>query len=98
MISLNIFDSNAENELYIRHGKIKGFTVNDDTIEVVIDEKYEVPTKLKRFVNYPSISTGVDVSPMTLTWIGLGLAGAAGLIVAVGTKKKPVSRHARKRK
>ena len=77
---------------------VEGFTVNDDTIEVVIDEKYEVPTKLKRFVNYPSISTGVDVSPTTLTWIGLGLAGIAGVIVIVSMKKKPVPRYARKRK
>ena len=67
---------------------VEGFTVNDDTIEVVIDEKYEVPTKLKRFVNYPSISTGVDVSPTTLTWIGLGLAGAAGIIIVVGKKDR----------
>ena len=77
---------------------VEGFIVNDDTIEVVIDEKYEVPTKLKRFVNYPSISTGVDVSPTTLTWIGLGLAGIAGVIVIVSMKKKPVPRYARKRK
>ena len=77
---------------------VEGFTVSDDTIEVVIDEKYEVPTKLKRFVNYPSISTGVDVSPTTMTWIGLGLAGVAGIIVMVGMKKKPAPRHARKRK
>lgn len=68
---------------------VEGFTVSDDTIEVVIDEKYEVPTKLKRFVNYPSISTGVDVSPTMLTWIGVGLAGIAGIIVAFGARKKP---------
>lgn len=63
---------------------VEGFTVNDDTIEIMIDEKYEVPTKLKRFVNYPSISTGVDVSPTMLTWIGVGLAGIAGIIAFVG--------------
>ena len=67
---------------------VEGFTVSDDTIEVIIDEEYEVPAKLKRFVNYPSISTGVDVSPTTMTWIGLGLAGAAGAIVLVGLKKR----------
>ena len=77
---------------------VEGFTVSDDTVEVVIDEKYEVPAKLKRFVNYPSISTGVDITPTTLTWIGVGLAGIAGVIVIVGMKKKPAPRHARKRK
>lgn len=77
---------------------VEGFTVSDDTITVEINEKYKVPTKLKRFVNYPSISTGVDVSPTTLTWIGVGMAGIAGVIVIVGMKKKPAPRHARKRK
>lgn len=67
---------------------VEGFTVSDDTIEVVIDEKYEAPAKLKRFVNYPSISTGLDVSPTMLTWIGLGLAGSAGLTVLVGLKRR----------
>lgn len=77
---------------------VEGFTVNDDTIEVVIDEEYTVPAKLKRFVNYPSISTGVDITPTTLTWIGVGLAGIAGIIVIVGMKKNSTPRHARKRK
>ena len=72
---------------------VEGFTVNDDTIEVVIDEKYEVPTKLKRFVNYPSISTGVDVSPTTMTWVGAGLVGIALIIVIAGRDKQQKHRH-----
>ena len=76
---------------------VEGFTVSDDTITVEINEKYKVPTKLKRFVNYPSISTGVDVSPTTLTWVGIGLVGIAGLIVALnsvmGGKKHPKRRR-----
>ena len=55
---------------------------------MVIDEKYTVPAKLKRFVNYPSISTGVDIAPTILTWIGLGLAGIAGVILALGVRKR----------
>lgn len=70
----------------------EGFTVSDDTIEVVIDEKYTVLAKLKRFVNYPSISTGVDISPTILTWIGLGLAGIAGAILALGVRKRKRNR------
>ena len=77
---------------------VEGFTVSDNTITVEINEKYKVPTKLKRFVNYPSISTGVDVSPTTMTWIGLGLAGVAGIIVIAGMKKKPAPRNTRRRK
>ena len=76
---------------------VEGFTVSDDTITVEINEKYKVPTKLKRFVNYPSISTGVDVSPTTLTWVGIGLVGIAGLIVVLNSvisgKKHPKRRH-----
>lgn len=76
---------------------VEGFTVSDDTITVEINEKYKVPTKLKRFVNYPSISTGVDVSPTALTWVGIGLVGIAGLIVALnsvmGGKKHPKRRR-----
>ena len=70
-------------------------TDRERTVE--INEKYKVPTKLKRFVNYPSISTGVDVSPTTLTWVGIGLVGIAGLIIAlnsvIGGKKHPKRRR-----
>ena len=76
---------------------VEGFTVSDDTITVEINEKYKVPTKLKRFVNYPSISTGVDVSPTTMTWVGIGLVGIAGLIVVLNSvisgKKHPKRRR-----
>jgi len=76
---------------------VEGFTVSDDTITVEINEKYKVPTKLKRFVNYPSISTGVDISPTTMTWVGIGLVGIAGLIVVLNSvisgKKHPKRRR-----
>ena len=75
---------------------VEGFAVSDDTIEIVIDEKYTVPTKLKRFVNYPSIATGVDVSPTTLTWIGVGLSGAAGVILLLGRRKRKAAAPKRK--
>jgi len=67
---------------------VEGYAVNDDTIEVVIDENYRVPTKLKRFVNYPRIAAGVDVSPTTLTWIGVGLFGTAGVILLACTFRR----------
>ena len=76
---------------------VEGFAVSDDTIEIVIDEKYTVPTKLKRFVNYPSIATGVDVSPTTLTWIGVGLSGAAGVILLLGRRKRKAAAPKRKK-
>lgn len=74
---------------------VEGFTVSDDTITVVIDENYTVPTKFKRFVNYPSIATGVDVSPTMLTWVGVGLVGAAGVVIllCILRKNHPAHRH-----
>ena len=77
---------------------VEGFTVSDDTITVEINEKYKVPTKLKRFVNYPSISTGVDVSPTTLTWVGAGLLGIATLIVVLNSVISGKKHPKRKRK
>ncbi len=74
----------------------EGFTCSDDTLKVVINEKYTHPAKLKRFVNYPSISTGVDITPTTLTWIGIGLAGMAAVIVIANMKVRKKVKKARR--
>lgn len=75
---------------------VEGFAVSGDTITVVIDENYTVPTKLKRFVNYPSIATGVEVSPTTLTWVGMGLIGSAGVVILLCILRKNHPAHRRK--
>lgn len=67
---------------------VEGFTVSGGTISVVIDENYTVPTKLKQFVNYPSIATGVEVSPTALTWVGMGLMAVAVLVLILWRKRK----------
>lgn len=75
---------------------VEGFAVSGDTITVVIDENYTVPTKLKRFVNYPSIATGVDVSPTALTWVGVGLVGSAGAVILLCILRKNHTAYRRK--
>ena len=69
---------------------LEGYSRTDDTIEVVIDENYTVPEKLKRLVNYPIIATGVEISPNVLTWIGVGLL-VTGLAIFLLANRK--SRH-----
>ncbi len=66
----------------------EGFVCSEDVIEVIIDSEYKPPEKLKRFVNYPSISTGIDIMPNTVTWIGVGLAVVAGVVLLVVVKGK----------
>ena len=69
---------------------LEGYSRTDDTLEVVIDENYTVPEKLKQLVNYPTIATGVEISPNVLTWIGVGLL-VTGLVIFLLANHK--SRH-----
>ncbi len=66
----------------------EGFTRTEETIELIVDEKYVAPTKPYRLVNYPSIETGVYLTPTTVTWIGAGLMVLAGVIFFISRKKK----------
>ena len=66
---------------------LEGYSRTDDTLEVVIDENYTVPEKLKRLVNYPTIATGVEISPNVLTWIGVGLLVTGVVIFLLANRK-----------
>ena len=72
-----------------------GYARTDETIEFTIDETYQVPAKLKRLVNYPSISTGVDFTATPLTWAGIALVGIAGLVIVLGKLRKSGRRFRR---
>ena len=72
-----------------------GYARTDETIEFTIDETYQVPAKLKRLVNYPSISTGVDLTATPLTWTGIALVGVAGLVIVLGKLRKSGGRSRR---
>jgi hypothetical protein len=45
---------------------LEGFTCSEETIKIVIDEKYGVPKEMFRFVNYPYIQTGKEISPVLI--------------------------------
>ena len=48
-----------------------------------IDEAYVVPDEMRRFVNYTTIQTGVNLAVTGVMWVGIGLmviSGAVGLI------------------
>jgi len=66
---------------------VEGFTRSDEVIELVIDENYVVPEKLQRFVNYPSIETGVDLEMTPIAWVGGGLLLLALLLFAANGVK-----------
>ena len=70
---------------------VEGFTRSDEVIELVIDENYVVPEKLQRFVNYPSIETGVDLEMTPIAWAGVALVALAVGLILFGRKnsRKP---------
>ena len=75
---VHITDLLAGNYIIRELETVEGFTRSDEVIELVIDENYVVPEKLQRFVNYPSIETGVDLEMTPIAWAGVVL-----LIIAV---------------
>lgn len=67
----------------------EGYTLSEETIKVVIDEKYIVPDEMFRFVNYPNIQTGAGFEMTPLMWSGIILALCALLsMVAILKLKK----------
>ena len=77
---------------------LEGFTITEESIEVVIDEHYIIPDEMFTLINYPIIQTGAGLEMTPLMWAGAGVVGAAillGVVFAIrgkGTKK----RHRRK--
>ncbi len=67
---------------------LEGYTRTDETIKVVIDEHYIVPTEMYRLVNYPNIQTGVDFEMTPVMWVGaLLLLAGASLTTAYSVKE-----------
>ena len=68
---------------------LEGYTLSEETIKVVIDEKYIVPDEMFRFVNYSNIQTGAGFEMTPLMWSGIILALCALLsMVAILKLKK----------
>lgn len=71
---------------------LEGFTRTEETIKVIIDEHYTVPTKMLRLINYPNIQTGVEFTMTPVMWGGVALVLAAVILIGMygvkGKKKK----------
>lgn len=62
---------------------LEGYSVSGEVIRVKINEAYVVPDEMRKFVNYTTIQTGVNLAVTGVMWVGIGLmviSGTAGLI------------------
>ena len=73
---------------------LEGYSVSGEIIRLKIDEYYVVPDTLRRFINYTTIQTGVNLAVTGIMWVGIVLmavSGTLGLIrkrrAAKGQKK-----------
>ena len=64
---------------------LKGFTLSGDVIKIKLDEYYVVPEKMKQWINYTTIQTGVNLAVTGIMWAGLALMVISG---TVGITKK----------
>ena len=62
---------------------LEGFTITEESIEVVIDEHYIIPDEMFTLMNYPIIQTGAGLEMTPLMWAGAGVTGAAVLLDGV---------------
>ena len=68
---------------------LEGYTLTEETIEVVIDEKYIIPTEMFKLINYPDIQTGVDfvITPVMMLG-GLAVLAGTALLGSYSVKRK----------
>ena len=103
--SIGTYESNEDGIVSIRGLKpgeyfikeietLEGYSVSGEIIRLKIDEYYVVPDTLRRFINYTTIQTGVNLAVTGIMWVGIVLmavSGTLGLIrkrrAAKGQKK-----------
>lgn len=71
---------------------LEGYTLSEETIKVVIDEKYIVPDEMFHYVNYPNIQTGAGFEMTSLMWSGVALvitSCAAVMVFLLLNKRRP---------
>ena len=68
-----------------------GYQLSSETIVVTIDENYVVAEERQKFINYPNIQTGVEISNPWMIAGGavLVLALVAIVVIVVLKRKKP---------
>ena len=67
---------------------LKGFTLSGDVIKVKLDEYYVVPKKMKKWINYTTIQTGVNLAVTGIMWAGLALMVISGTVGLVKRQKR----------
>lgn len=62
---------------------LEGYSISGEVIKLKLDEYYVAPEKLKQFVNYTNIQTGVHLAVTGVMWVGIALmmiSGTLGII------------------
>ena len=67
---------------------LEGYSVSGEVIKLKLDEYYVVPEKLKQFVNYTTIQTGVHLAVTGVMWAGLGLMVISGTVGLIRRRRK----------
>ena len=67
---------------------LEGYSVSGEVIKLKLDEYYVVPEKLKQFVNYTTIQTGVHLAVTSVMWAGLGLMVISGTVGLIRRRRK----------
>ena len=67
---------------------LEGFTLSGDVIKVKLDEYYVVPEKMKQWINYTTIQTGVHLAVTGVMWVGLASMLVSGTVFFVKRRKQ----------
>ncbi len=67
---------------------LEGYSVSGEVIKLKLDEYYVVPEKLKQFVNYTTIQTGVHLAVTGVMWAGLVLMVISGTVGLIRRRRK----------
>ena len=67
---------------------LEGYSVSGEVIKLKLDEYDTVPEKLKQFVNYTTIQTGVPIAVTGVMWAGLGLMAISGTVGLIRRRRK----------
>ena len=59
---------------------LEGYSVSGEIIRLKIDEYYVVPDTLRRFINYTTIQTGVNLAVTGIMWVGIALMAVSGTL------------------
>ena len=67
---------------------LKGFTLSGDVNKVKLDEYYVVPEKMKQWINYTTIQTGVHMAVTGVMWAGLAMMVISGTALLVKKRRQ----------